>query len=60
MLLSELKHLSQDEISVRKMHPMCVKVSDIQPQEHGLLTKGWSLISATPAHPEINYLTVLL
>lgn len=54
MLLSEPKHLSQDEFSAWKMHPMCIKVGDFQPQEHELLTKGWSFISVTPACPEMN------
>lgn len=54
MLLSEPKHLSQDEFSAWKMHPMCIKVGDFQPQKHELLTKGWSFISVTPVCPEMN------
>lgn len=42
------------------MHLMCTKVGDFQPQEHGLLTKGWNLISAVPECTEINYLTALM
>lgn len=60
MLLNELKHFSQDEFPVCKMHLMCAKVGDFQPQEHGLLTKGWNLISAVPECTEINYLTALM